>query len=164
MDISLGNSLQVGLLLWPCLGNSKPLHMFLPEECHIALTRWQDQFPFSSLEPIQLAPEIPEMLPHVNEAFWYPKPSANDLCPSWLIPPKFNKPWITLNRVDLPSDPGPSVVIHCAYSWGFCNLPPPHCLCRHCPCGSYWLTIHEIKETHILPHLFWLMLIGSLFC
>ena len=27
------------------------------------------------------------MLPHANETFWYPKPPANDLCPSWMFLP-----------------------------------------------------------------------------
>ena len=44
----------------------------------------QVQLPFSLRKPVQLAPEIPGMPLHANEAYQYLKPSANDLCPCFL--------------------------------------------------------------------------------
>lgn len=34
---------------------------------------------------VQLALEIPRMPFYANEAFWYLKPSTNDLCPFWIF-------------------------------------------------------------------------------
>jgi hypothetical protein len=55
----------------------------------------------------RLAPETPEMLPHANVALWYPKPSANDLCPSWifLAPPHPPNYISQVKLICLPEDP-----------------------------------------------------------
>lgn len=55
------------------------------------------------------------MLPHDNEAFWYPKPPANDLCPSLMLlspntqPPKYRRLESPTGKVDLPLSSCPEV-------------------------------------------------------
>ena len=57
--------------------------MTLPEECHVASIRFQNQFLFSQHDPVQSAPMIPELLPHAIEAFLSPQPMtfAHPGCP-----------------------------------------------------------------------------------
>lgn len=84
----------------------------------------------------------------------YPKPSANNLCPSWMTLPLDSAPklyiiLITLSKVDLPTD--------CRSPYGLFTVhthrasePPTRRRCSHYPHGLYWPMIHEGRETHII--------------
>lgn len=61
--------------------------MPLPKDCHIALAKIKGSVFLFLVRTRQLAPEIPEMLPHANDARSDPKPSAKDLCPAWMFLP-----------------------------------------------------------------------------
>lgn len=65
---------------------------------------FQVQVPCSWKEPAQVAPESPQLLPNANELFSHSQPSANDLCPFWILlslGDRLYNPWFTPNQVDL---------------------------------------------------------------
>ena len=83
------------------------------------------------------------MLSHVNEASWYPKPSANDLC---LCPtPKLYKTRINQSEVDLPPD-SPSVVIVCTHRVSIFHPTPS--LIVSVPTALMDCIVSKSKETH----------------
>lgn len=98
-------------LVWRVQQLPTPTPTLLPAECHVAL-RLQIQLPFK--EPYEIAPEIPEMLPHTNEAFryWYHKLCAvNKFCTSWM----FLLHPIPQNYLSLESLPSPVDLLPCSW-------------------------------------------------
>ena len=78
-------------LLGFCLENSKPPHLPLPEECHRASIRFQDQFPFSWQNLLSQYLRFLKCFSMLMRHFGTLKPSVNDLffvdilIPPWVL-------------------------------------------------------------------------------
>ena len=88
----------------------------------------------------------------------HPKPQSNDICPSWMSllisPLKRLKPWISLSKVDLPTDKQ----AQCGHSPEVLTVLPNALLniylCSHCPCWAKFANDPwEWENPHLFVHL-----------